>query len=228
MTNTKNVRPEIWNSTTYDAMRRKLIPSFDLLYDSAVHAVIATVPARARILDLGAGTGLLGAAVLRRLPEAELLLLDHSEAMLDKARQRFVAEPRVSVVVSDMKDPLPEGTFDAVISALAIHHLTHAEKKNLFKRIRKILTPGGTFVNVEQIAAPTSALEMTYDHLHEAHVLASECPVDEWAAGRERMKLDICADLASQLEWLRKAGFSHVDCLAKDWRFGTYAGWVAS
>ncbi|MFC7548722.1 class I SAM-dependent methyltransferase [Plantactinospora sp. GCM10030261] len=220
-------QPEIWNSGTFDVMRRKLIPSFDLIYSSGVHAVVETVPANARILDLGAGTGLLGGAILDRLPDAELVLVDHSDAMLAKARERFAGNPRVTVEVGDIRDPLPAGPFDAVVSGLAIHHLTHEGKQNLFQRIREVLTPQGVFVNVEQLAGPTPAVEAMYDLQHEAHVQRMDCPPDEWAAGRERMKLDICATLEDQLEWLRKAGFGQVDCLAKDWRFGTYAAWVA-
>src|SRR5690606_18192668 len=101
-------------------------------------------------------------------------------------------------------------------------------KRDIFQRIRRVLTAQGLFVNVEQLAGPNPQIEAMYDFQHESHVQRSECPPDEWAAGRERMKLDICATLESQLEWLRKAGFQQVDCLAKDWRFGTYAAWVAA
>ncbi len=216
---------DLWNPETYDALRRQLIPSFDLLYGSAVSAVAMTVPADARIMDLGAGTGLLSAALRERLPEADLLLVDRSELMLGQARQRFAADDRVGVHVADLVDPLPEGPFDAVVSGLAIHHLTHERKQDLFARIRSVLKPGGLFLNVEQVLAPTPALEAMYDRQHEQHVLDSGTPEDEWAAGRERMKHDIPIDVPAQLEWLRAAGFDAVDCLAKDWRFAVYAGW---
>ncbi|MFI6642978.1 class I SAM-dependent methyltransferase [Streptomyces sp. NPDC050504] len=197
-----------------------------MLYESAASVVAASAPGKARVLDLGAGTGLLSAALLRRHPTAELLLMDRSEGMLAKARQRFAADPRVGVLVGDLLDPLPPGPFDAVMSGLAIHHLPHPDKRRLFSRIRHALRPGGVFVNVEQIEAPTVELESLYDRQHEEHVHRSGTPADEWAAGRERMKHDICAGLDDQLEWLRDAGFGQVDCLAKDWRFATYAGWT--
>ncbi|MER6526261.1 class I SAM-dependent methyltransferase [Streptomyces sp. NPDC001508] len=216
---------ELWNPETYDALRRQLIPSFDLLYDSAVSAVAMSVGAAPRILDLGAGTGLLSAALRDRLPKADLVLQDRSESMLAQARQRFAADDQVSVRVADHLDALPAGPFDAVVSALSIHHLKHEQKRDLFVRIRKILRPGGIFVNVEQVLAPTGALEKMYDEQHEAHVHASGTPAEEWVAGRERMKHDIPIDVDAQLGWLREAGFSSVDCLAKDWRFATYAGW---
>jgi tRNA (cmo5U34)-methyltransferase len=217
---------DLWNPESYDGLRRQLIPSFDLLYSSAVTAVTANAPADGRILDLGAGTGLLSATLRRSLPNARLTLVDRSELMLTKARQRFADDGNIEIRVSDLSQPLPEEPFDAVVSGLAIHHLSHTDKQDLFKRILGALRPGGIFVNVDQILAPFPALEAVYDELHERHVVDSDTPPDEWAAGRERMKHDICADLDSQLRWLREAGFAHVDCLVKDWRFATYAGWA--
>ncbi|MGE7438281.1 class I SAM-dependent methyltransferase [Kitasatospora sp. NPDC001175] len=228
MSQTASPRIELWNPETYDALRRQLIPSFDLLYGSAVSVVAMSVPATARILDLGAGTGLLGAALRERLPDAELLLQDRSQAMLEQARQRFADDDQVAIRVADHLDELPAGPFDAVVSALSIHHLEHQDKQDLFTRIRKILRSGGIFVNVEQVLAPTSELEKMYDRQHEAHVLASDTPAEEWAAGRERMKHDIPIDVETQIQWLRDAGFTTADCLAKDWRFATYAGWNGS
>ncbi|MET8005550.1 class I SAM-dependent methyltransferase [Nonomuraea glycinis] len=218
--------PELWNPETYDALRRQLIPSFDLLYAGAAEVVAAGVAPDAGILDLGAGTGLLSATVRRRLPRARLTLVDHSDKMLDQARARFAGDGLVTLRVADLTEPLEGGPFEAVVSGLAIHHLAHEEKQRLFRRIRNVLRPGGVFVNVEQILAPFPLLESLYDAQHERHVVASETPPDEWAAGRERMKHDICADLETQLRWLRQAGFDQVDCLVKDWRFATYAGWA--
>jgi tRNA (cmo5U34)-methyltransferase len=42
--------------------------------------------------------------------------------------------------------PLPEGNFDLVVSALAVHHIDGAGKADLFARIAAWLPPGGRFV----------------------------------------------------------------------------------
>ncbi|KUN13355.1 hypothetical protein AQJ11_44870 [Streptomyces corchorusii] len=219
---------DLWDPTTFDALRRQLIPSFDLLYGSAVQAVAMTVGSAPRILDLGAGTGLLSAALLKELPGAHLTLVDRSEIMLAKARSRFTNQDNITVRTGDLLDPIPVGVFDAVVSGLAIHHLTHDQKRDLFTRIRAALGTDGVFVNVEQLLGSTPRLEKMYDEQHERHVINEDTPAHEWVAGRERMKFDIPIDLDTQLGWLREAGFSQVDCLSKDWRFATYAAWVTS
>lgn len=222
----QNFLKNLWNPETYDSLRRQLIPSFDLLYSSAVRAVAMSVPENAKILDLGAGTGLLSAAIRKDLPSAHLTLVDRSVSMLDQAVSRFSGDERMNIHVADLGDPLPEGPFDAVVSGLAIHHLTDDEKQRLFARIHVILSSGGLFVNVEQVSAPRPFLEVMYDLQHEKHVNESNTPENEWAAGKERMKYDLPIDVQTQLKWLRAAGFDTVDCLAKDWRFATYAGWL--
>jgi tRNA (cmo5U34)-methyltransferase len=74
--------------------------------------------------------------------------------MLQQARARLGADAG-SVHVQDMRDPLPEGPYDAVVSALAIHHLEHAEQRQLFGEVFARVRPGGAFINGEQVAGPS-------------------------------------------------------------------------
>jgi tRNA (cmo5U34)-methyltransferase len=137
--------------------------------------------------------------------------------MLEGARGRLGDGPALHV--ADLRDPLPPGPFDAVVSALAIHHLDDADKRALFARVHDALAPGGVFVNAEQVAGPTPALDAAYRARHEAAARALGTDDEEWAGALERMREDRCADVASQLGWLREAGFAVADCLFKDHRF---------
>lgn len=223
--NNYNVPKDFWDSEKFDSLRRQLIPSFDLLYVTGADFVGAVCRNDAQILDVGAGTGLFSDLIRARLPRATFTLLDASPEMLNKAVARMGSSVKCSYLHGDFSKSLPEGQYDAVVSALAIHHLTHADKRALFRRIFERLAPNGLFINVEQLAGPSSAIEQFYDRQHERHVHDMETPPEEWARGRERMKLDIPADLLTQLEWLRSVGFSEVECLAKNCRFATYAAW---
>jgi tRNA (cmo5U34)-methyltransferase len=201
----------------YTALRRRLVPGFDAFYGAAVDALGPLAEGSLeRILDLGAGTGLLTAMVAESYPAARFELLDGSPEMLDEARQRL-GERVVAVYVQDMAAELPQGPFDAVVSALAIHHLEDENKKLLFARVHEALRPGGVFVNAEQVLGPSPALaELYVDHwLRQCRELgASEAEI---SASVERRRHDRSAPVEDQLQWLRDAGFPTVDCLYKYW-----------
>src|SRR6202041_2420156 len=109
------------------------------------------IPAGAtRILDLGAGTGILTTFVRSWYPAAHIHLMDFSQPMIDLARKRLASDTNISYEVADYTSaPLGEN-YDAIVSALSIHHLEHPAKKSLFAKIFAALRPGGVFVNAEQ------------------------------------------------------------------------------
>ncbi len=204
-------------AAAYDGLRRQLIPPFDALYTTAVDALTFAGDAPRRILDLGAGTGLLSALVRRTNPGAKLVLLDGAPAMLERARD-VVGEP-ATFCVGDLRDALPSGPFDAVVSALAIHHLDDAAKRALFARAHSVLAPNGVFVNAEQVAAPTETLEQRYRAWHQQSSLELGATPADWLAAEQRMQLDRCSSIDEQTSWLKDAGFVDVDCLFKHYRF---------
>jgi tRNA (cmo5U34)-methyltransferase len=146
--------------------------------------------------------------------------------MLDQARQRFpdAADSNVSFEVRDYTQGGLDGQWDLVISALSIHHLDDGAKRALFARIFEALRPAGLFVNADQVLGPTPAAEARYRRLWDEQVLASGVDRLEYERAVERMRHDRCATLADQLEWMREAGFTEIDCAFKQWRFVVYFG----
>ena len=133
---------------TYDAGRRTLIPPYEAFFGTAVDVVLHHRPAApvARVLDLGAGTGLLAALVAAALPDTHVTLLDASGEMLALAPERLGPDwARCDAIVGEFPRDLPGGPFDAVVSALAIHHLPHTDKRALFAAVHERLVPGGVF-----------------------------------------------------------------------------------
>jgi len=182
-----------------------------------------------RILDLGAGTGLLSALIADAVPDATMVLVDASADMLALAPERLgAAWSRCESVVADFSALLPEGPFDAVVSALAIHDLPHVEKQGLFARVHDALVPGGVFVNAEQVAGPTHALDVHYRAVWDTHTRALGATDTALAEAAVRMAVDQCAPVDTQCGWLRGAGFVDVDCFFKSWRFAVYGGWRAA
>ena len=203
----------------YTALRRRLVPGFDAFYTSAVQ-VLRDVrgDAVARVLDLGAGTGLLSGEIAAAYPDARFDLLDASEPMLAEARQRL-GDALGSVHVADMAQDLPSGPYDAVVSALAIHHLSDDDKQVLMHRAHERLVPGGVFVNAEQVIGPTDRLTELYQRRWEMQCRALGATDEELAETHERMRHDRCRDVETQLGWLRAAGFTDADCAYRSGRF---------
>ncbi len=161
--------------------------------------------AAGRVLDLGTGDGRLLRLLRADRPAMRGIALDFSEPMLALARATFAGDEGIEVLEHDMAEPLPElGTFDAVVSSFAIHHLEHERKRTLYAEIFELLTPDGPFVNLEHVASPTQRLHLAFfDAIGEA--IENEDPSDR------------TIDVESQLGWLSDAGFADVDCLWK-WR----------
>ncbi|WP_433535728.1 class I SAM-dependent methyltransferase [Micromonospora sp. CA-249363] len=216
---------------TYDEARRRLVPCFDAFYGTAVE--VATPPLRAalaagrtpEVLDLGAGTGLLSLLLAAAVPGIRLTLVDAAPAMLARATDELSARSVPHrTVQADLSDELPPGRYDAVVSALAIHHLEDDGKRALYRRAAAALTSGGVFVNAEQVAGPTPALERRYDEVWMARITELGASPEEIAASRGRMRYDLPATVADQCRWLDEAGLVDVDCYFKEWRFAVFGG----
>lgn len=169
-------------------------------------ALLEFIPAGTRrILDLGTGDGRLLALVRSTHPDTEAVAVDFSPAMLEAARKRFAGDSRVSIVDHNMDSSLPPlGSFDAVISSFAIHHLVHERKRALYRESFGLLNPGGVFCNLEHVSSPSA-------RLHEEFLLRIGFTVETEDPSNKLL------DFETQLGWLRDIGFAEVDCHWK-WR----------
>ena len=216
---------KIWNAAEYDVSRRRLIPCYDLFYGTAVELASRTVKDKnPSILDIGAGTGLLSEHVLQKFPTANLALLDESAEMLAKAQIRL-EQYKPKVFVQAMTSALPSEKFHAVISSLAIHHLSDKDKKGLFKRVFDILELGGIFINAEQILGETPWQQSLFEETHLDGARALGSSEEEIQAAVERMSYDKCSPLQEQILWLKEIGFENAASFFHSFRFAVYAGW---
>lgn len=209
---------------TYDRARRQLIPCFDDFYGTALALIPPQPQASFRVLDLGAGTGLLSFLVAKKFPQARITLLDISSEMLGKAKKRFAdMEERLEFVAGDYADGFA-GRFEVIISALSIHHLSDPQKIKLFKNIHKALPAGGIFINADQVLGPTPPIEQVYHETWLRQAQALGVSATDLTAALERMKADRMAPLASQLAWLQEAGFNPAHCWYQHHRFAVFSG----
>jgi tRNA (cmo5U34)-methyltransferase len=214
----------VWNAESYDSERRRLVPCFDEFYGVVVELVARFCADSPRILDLGAGTGILSAAIVDRVANAQLHLLDASSEMLDKASKRLSGQ-HFELSVQSLDSDLPPGPFHAIVSALAIHHLTDLDKRNLYSSVLSSLTPGGIFINAEQVSGSSPRLQNLFEAVHLDRARALGSSQAEIAGALERMSYDRCATASDQIQWLDDLGFEDVDCFYRSFRFAVFGGW---
>ena len=101
------------------------------------------------VLELGTGAGANAAALLERYPRVSLIATDVDPAMLDAATERLRPfGERVRVQQADATAlPFDDGSFDAVVSLLMLHHV--GDWRAALGEIARVLRPGGSLVGYD-------------------------------------------------------------------------------
>lgn len=121
-----------WNPTLYS--------KFETERMRAARDLLARIPLdSARVVyDLGCGPGNSAELLLRRFPDARVVGLDTSDAMLAHARVRA---PQAQFLKQDIADWAPDERPDLIFANAALQFLPEHER--LFPRLMSYLAPGG-------------------------------------------------------------------------------------
>lgn len=126
-----------WNSEQYlKYASERTQPSIDL-------AMRVRIAAPARVIDLGCGPGNSTEVVRRRWPQAEVVGLDNSPAMLAQARQDYPNIQWIESSISDWRVADNERPFDVVFTNAALQWVPDHRRE--FPRLFSQVAPGGAF-----------------------------------------------------------------------------------
>jgi ubiquinone/menaquinone biosynthesis C-methylase UbiE len=161
------------------------------------------------VLDLGVGSGLVAEVVLDALPEASLVGVDFSDAMLELARARLARfGPRVRLLQHDLAAigtlVLPPDRYAAAISVQTLHHLSDPEKEAVLAWSARVVQPGGPVVIVDRVAVPASLFAdwaTVWRRIDRAAPATHAEHAEQLSAGGDRP-----ASLRDHLGWLTNAG----------------------
>ncbi len=114
----------------------------------------ATVGLQARVLDLGAGSGVGAIALAQRCDRAEVVAVDVSEPMLQRIREKALdlgLAPRVRTLQADLDAGWPDvGPIDLTWASMSLHHL--ADPERVLREVFAATRPGGVVAVAEMSA----------------------------------------------------------------------------
>lgn len=146
---------QAWQDS-WDRQQEWYMPDREERFRVMLDMVEALVGPAPRVLDLACGTGSITDRVLKRFPEATSTGVDLDPALLTIAEGHFAGDERVTFVTADLKDPnwraaLPHDTYDAVLTATALHWLPSGDLAVLYGQLAPLLAPGGVFMNADHM-----------------------------------------------------------------------------
>jgi tRNA (cmo5U34)-methyltransferase len=190
-------------------------PARSLQLDLVTSLVTAEYRAGSTILDLGAGSGQVDALLLAARPDARIVAVDASPAMLDLARNRLAdAGDRIDFVVGDFGEPerlaLPARDYGIALLIQTLHHVPDDRKRRVLTLLARTLSPRGLLIIVDRLAFEDPALRSV--HASMWTWLEQRSPVKSgWSADQLFQRLagkeDHTASLEEHLAMLREAGF---------------------
>jgi tRNA (cmo5U34)-methyltransferase len=189
-------------------------------------AAAATTPQARHVLDVGCGAGNYTLKLLESLPNLDATLIDLSQPMLDRARERVsrATSGRITTLQADIREvKLQDGEFDIVVAAAVLHHLrTELEWRDVFTALHRALRPGGSLwvFDVVESSIPAVGQLMRQRYGEYLTGLRDEAYRDHVFAYVE--KEDTPRPLLFQLELLGHVGFSQVEVLHKNVCFAAF------
>ena len=137
-----------WRAT-WDEVMTGFVPGMARL-EAAIAATVEAVRRGApqRVLDLGGGPGVLAERMAARWPASRITLIDIDPVLLALARTGV--PPTVAVLDADLGDEswtaAADGGYDLVTAVMTVHYLAPERIGELYRRVRRVLAPGGLMV----------------------------------------------------------------------------------
>ncbi len=194
-------------------------------------AAAAVTPQARDLLDIGCGAGNYSLKMLQCIPNLNCTLLDLSQPMLDRARQRVAAATngRLTTLQADVRSAsfAPE-SFDIVLAAAVLHHLrTDEQWRQVFSAVFTWLRPGGSFWIFDYIEQSTPAIDHLIEQRFGEHLVQLKGGGEAGQKYRDAVLAYVAAEdtpkpLLWQIQLLSDVGFVKLDILHKNGPFAAF------
>ena len=207
----------------FDERVVKIVPYYDEMLEALVTAIPFAPIMPIRVADLGCGTGAAAYLVKKRFPKARVLCVDMSQNMLDIASEKLRGMKGVEFALSELGGYRFKGSYDAIVSSLALHHIASGRGKTaVYRSIYAALKKGGIFVNADNVNSGEKKFQEKYLEKWAEFVLRSSSKKHMHENYERYKREDRPAVLLDDIDTLKKIGFRAVDVFWKYYNFAVY------
>lgn len=167
------------------------------------------------ILDVGCGSGQVEELILKKRPDAKIIGVDSSLAMLDIARKRLTRfKDNFQGLAKDIgllnSAALPKGSYKIIFSVQVLHELNTELRRTLFKKIYDLLEVGGQFLIMDRVKTDLDTFETPYKSVwNRLESITSLKSANDFEGYKNRIKTkeDSPGSIEEFEQLLREAGF---------------------
>lgn len=210
------------HAQAYDLYQSAVVPGYQEMLDLTAKACLRYLPQKARIIDLGCGTGNAALAVLQMIPSARFYLVDGSKSMAKEAEEKIscacpgaILGSRVAdLAKNDWDGGLESEGYDAIVSTLVLEHLPFDRYKAAIEKCHRLLRPGGWLFAAEGYAEEGSDMQKWFFEEMESRRSAVEPEISDYVARlRDEKETHYYCSKADKVKWWRQAGYVQVNVL---------------
>jgi len=225
------IKSNIYNSSaaSYDAYIREIVPSHDKMQNIIIEALSYRVSNKiSTLIELGVGTGMLAFNLLSKINIEQYIGYEISDRLFHLAQARLsIFSSLIDLRNKDFVTAKFNNEAAAIVSTMTFHYLSNEAKRVVFGKIYKASKNNGLVIIGDRVISRNNFLqsifkkrmETSWDEttknwsqkIRNSHNTAEDPKEEPWY-------------LEDQLEWLRKAGFSDVECIWRDFNYCVFWG----
>lgn len=236
------------NSAAFLELAEIFVPGRIEQTETLLGLIPATQDETFTIVELASGEGMLAEAIMEHFPRCHYIALDGSILMRERTWQRLdrfkdrLEVRDFSIASPEWRSSLPQ-SLRCVLSSLCVHHLSAAEKRQLFKDMKVRLEPGGALLLADILEPDNQQVAklfaQQYDDIVREQSLASKGDLSSYEQFHRLQwnyftfdygtgqTFDQPSTLQEQLRWLLEVGFKLVDCFWMRAGHAVYGGFKA-
>ena len=209
-------------AAVFPDMIRRSVPGYDTVLQFTGLIAARHLPAGGLCYDLGCSLGAASRAILATVGHrpCEIIAVDASTAMLERAKAQADADPRLHWQQADVRD-LPLTPADVVVLGYTLQFLPPEDRLPLLARIRAALSEGGVLVLTEKLAAD-DYFEQQHLDFKRANGYSELEIAGKRAALENVMRID---SEQAHLDRLRAAGFGAAKLWFRCFNWGSFVAW---